>query len=285
MSIIKMIPLILESRSTLTEDSTGSKIIDSILKKAEPLIKDMLAKAEEYQIKELKRSFTEYDKNYYRLMFTYELINSIEKYTLPTDKLINFKATQSAKGTVQINSTIERDGKQYPLSTDVIYAGGHNIQRLHFRYITKTSLPRQPLSPVAAAYKEKMKRMSKLEKLNTEVQNYQNRINKYKEKIANAEKILKNPRSEQIILDLVKQDRQSRGEWSEWPDWEEIVRRGAAKNFNNDPRAYEEREEKYLDGLYDSWIWSNVKNPKQTIVSLTKEMNKLQSKIDTLSKE
>ena len=253
MSIIKMMPLISESKSRLTEDATGSKLIDTILKKSEPLIKDMLAAAEAYQLKQFKQPFTKFDDLYFRLMFTYELINAIEKYTLPTDKLVKFKADSSRKGNVQIAATIERDGTQYPLTTDVIYAGGHNIQRLHFRYLTKTSLPKQSATPVSAVYKDKMKKMNKIEKLQEEIRLADDRIRHNEEVISAANEVLKRPDADAEIVRLqtaVEQKRSKR----------EIT---SSDNY-----------------LINSWKRENIENPKLWIDSAKKYKQTLQAKID-----
>jgi len=253
MSIIKMMPLISESKSRLTEDTTGSKIIDDILKKSEPLIKDMLVSAEEYQIKQFKIPFTEFDKQYFRLMFTYELINAIEKYTMPTDKLVKFKADRSKKGTVQISAVIEREGEQYPLNTDVIYAGGHNIQRLHFRYITKTKLPKQGSGLVAAEYKGKLKRMSKIEKMQEELRMAEANVRNNEAIIAAAEKVLKRPDADEVIPQLQTAVEEKRGS----------------------------RYISKLDSvLKNAWYRENIDNPKLWIKSGNQYIQHLQSKID-----
>jgi hypothetical protein len=257
MSVIKMMPLISESRSILTEDSTGSKLIDTILKKSEPLIKDMLAAAESYQIKQFNQPFSKFDESYFRLMFTYELINAIEKYTLPTDKLVKFKADSSKKGNVQIAATIERDGNQYPLTTDVIYAGGHNIQRLHFRYLTKTSLPKQSATPVSAVYKDKMKRMSKIEKIQEEIRLADARIRHNEEVLAAAEEVLKRPDADAEIVRL-----------------QTVVELKRNKREVTSSANY----------LITSWKRENIENPKLWIDSAKKYKQTMQAKIDAAIK-
>lgn len=250
-------PLISESKSRLTEDTTGSKIIDDILKKSEPLIKDMLADAAVYHKDRTGQTFTEFDKQYFRLMFTYELIDAIERYTIPTDKLAKFKADRSKKGTIRINAVIERDGAQYPLTTDVIYAGGYNIQKLHFRYITKTTLPKQGSALVAAEYKSKLKRMSKIEKMQEELRNAELALKRNEEKLAAAEKVLKRSDADKVIPELQRDVESKRG----------------SKYISNN-----------AESLITSWKGENIRIPTQGIEYGKEYIKKLQSKIDAAMK-
>jgi len=172
--------------TTLLKEIKGS-IIDNLITQVDPTVKQMVQAAKEEALKKDEK-FTKLDEEYYYLALLSDMVRSFEQYTLPTDKLINFEIRGSVKGSLIINATIERDGKEYPLYTEVIYAGGSNIQRLHYRYLTKTSLPKQPLTPEANAIKAKLKGMSKVQKYQDEIAQFEKRIEAAEEKIAIASK-------------------------------------------------------------------------------------------------
>jgi hypothetical protein len=118
-----------------------------------------------------------------------DLLKSVEKYTLPTDIVIKLESLISPKG-FTIYATIEREGQQYKYNTDVIIAGGHNIQCLHYRYITNTNLPRINASfDMVNAYKAEMKKVKAEQKLINEISSYQLRIAETEERIANEERV------------------------------------------------------------------------------------------------
>ncbi len=153
-------------------------LIQVLLKKLEPTIKEMIKRNQEAFEKKHERKMSKFDLEYLRLYLTADLVRAIEKYTKSSDNLIKFGTKGSGKGNVTINATIERDGQQHLFSTEVIYAVGHNIQQLHYRYITRTTIPKTGNDTLAKKYKERIKRLSKVEKINKEIDHYRNEIEK-----------------------------------------------------------------------------------------------------------
>ena len=81
----------------------------------------------------------EKDIYFWRLQIKYKLFSSLSRYIRDTDTISDVSLFNGAKG-LQISCYVEREGKKYPFETEAIIAGGYNIQCLHYRYITKTTL-------------------------------------------------------------------------------------------------------------------------------------------------
>jgi hypothetical protein len=225
----------------IIKESVDNNISNDILEQLETTIQDMVDKIVTYEQEQIyKRELSDYDKEMIRINLIYDMLKSLETYTKPDDKLLFIKASWSKKSNIKINGTIERDGVEYEIETEAIYAGGHNIQTLHYRYITKTNLPRTGNSFIQDVYKEKKKRLTKIEKLNADVKYLQNVIkreeNNYSEGMAASDDDI-----------LMKNDYY----WNNnrLLTWEEIVRRGADKNFNYDKEEWLKSQEDYKQGI------------------------------------
>jgi hypothetical protein len=254
-------------------ESNQNNIVNVILDSLEPTIVEMLAATEKWFVEKFEQEFTKYDRELARINLTYDMVKSIEMYTLPTDVLISMNVRKSVKGNIQIDAQIQRGENVYTFSTEAIYAGGHNIQRLHYRYIVKTKIPGTGANTIAKEYSEKIKKMSKLEKLNKEINSYEIRIKKSEERVETNSKV-----TDDEILKILK----SKEDWHESPTWEEIIRRDAAKNYNNDEAYYYQEQEKYLNSRIEHWKYLNVNNDKSWLVGAAKELKKLQAKRDSM---
>jgi hypothetical protein len=145
----------------ILKESLDKNIVNTILDELEPTIKDMVSQIEEWYVEKFKQSVTDYDREMFRFSLIVDLVKAVESYTKPTDKLISISAKRSGKGSIQISAQIERDGTVYPFETEAILAGGHSIQQLHYRYITKTRLGRTNNSEITTVFKNKVKQLSK----------------------------------------------------------------------------------------------------------------------------
>lgn len=76
-----------------------------------------------------------------------------------TDKFIVLDYGQTA-GIMEIRAEVIRNGETFYFHTELILAGGYNIQCLHYRYIAKTNLPKAKTNTVDG----KIKRVNKIEK-------------------------------------------------------------------------------------------------------------------------
>ena len=254
-----------------------SALVDTILDKLKPDIDKMVSTIEAVYKKQ-KLTFTEFDRELTRLNVVFDMLKSIEKYTLPTDKLVKITSSVARNGSMKISSTINRDGNDYYLSTDAILAGGYNIQRLHYRYLTNTSLPKTNNNTVTSEYQDKIKKMSKTEKLNMAIKNWEERMKKNAEHIEWASKL-----SDDEIYQRIKDgDNTSKDKLADDPSWEEIVKRGAAKNYNNDKDYYYSEMEKYKQSSIEFWKTKNIKWKQQDNVTGEKELVKLNKKLSSL---
>ena len=254
-------------------ESKQNNIVNVILDSLEPTIIEMLAATEKWFVETFKQEFTKYDREMARINLTYDMVKSIEMYTLPTDQLLSMNVRKSVKGNIQIDAQIQRGENTYSFQTEAIYAGGHNIQRLHYRYIVKTKIPGTGANTIAKEYADKIKKMSKLEKLNKEINSYELRIKRSEERVETNSKV-----TDEEILKILK----SRDNWHESPTWEEIIRRDAAKNYNNDEAFYYQEQERYVNSRIEHWKYLNVNQHKSWLVGAAKELKKLIAKRDSM---
>ena len=256
-------------------ESNQNNIVNVILDSLEPTIVEMVAATEKWFVETFKQEFTKYDRESARLNLIYDMVKSIEMYTLPTDSLITLNVRKSAKGNIEISSQIQREGTTYSFMTEAIYAGGHNIQRLHYRYIVKTDIPKTGASEISKEYSEKIKKMSKLEKLNQEIQSYEVRIKRATEDAETNSKL-----TDAEIVQSIKDN--SKDSWYEWPTWDEIVSRDAAKNYNNDESFYNSERDNGIAKRIASWKQMNIEWKRKSAVDYQKTLKKLQAKLDSM---
>lgn len=254
-------------------ESKQDNIVNVILDSLEPTIIEMLAATEKWFVETFKQEFTKYDREMARINLTYDMVKSIEMYTLPTDSLLSINARKSIKGNILIIAQIQRGEETYNFSTEAIYAGGHNIQRLHYRYIVKTDLPKTGATEITKEYSEKIKKMSKLEKLNKEIESYEIRIKRAQEDLETNSKL-----TDAEIIQVLK----DKNNWYEWPTWSEIVKRDAAKNYNDDETYYNQQMKKGIADEIENWKVQNIVWKQKYIADYQKTLNKLITKRDSM---
>jgi hypothetical protein len=174
---------------------TTHKIANQILNLMDSRINEMVEEIIKHEVEQHLETGRIYVHSQFaiesiRLSLIIDLLKSVEKYTLSTDVLKALSSDISNKGCFIITATIERDGVDYRYSTHVIIAGGYNIQRMHYRYITTTNLPRIYSNfEMVNAYKAELKRMTTRERMMNEILAFQVRIAETEAKIANEEKV------------------------------------------------------------------------------------------------
>ena len=255
---------------TLLKEVLNQNIVNTILDELEPTIKDMISQIEEWYVEKFQKPVTEYDREMFRWSLIVDLVKAVESYTKPTDKLVSISARRSSKGSIQISAQIERDGTVYPFETEAILAGGYSIQQLHYRYITKTRLGKTGNSEITSIYKEKIKKLSKIEKINQEIESFQKQIDRLNNEIETNSKL-----SDKEIIDTVT----SSPDYYEWPSWEEIIRRDAAKNYDNDEAAYNKAKTDSYNNIVPGWKKKNIGWKQDHLKSLQTAVNKLQKKL------
>jgi hypothetical protein len=122
-------------------------LIEEIIEKAEPKFNSIweiysvnLIERLKLAGREDKLPLTEKDKKEYFDFLTRDLIKSVGNYIQPTDEYTNLNV--ECRKEFVIGCEIIRDNKKYYFGTELIQAGGYNIQCLHYRYIAHTDLPR-----------------------------------------------------------------------------------------------------------------------------------------------
>jgi hypothetical protein len=258
------------------------KLVDVLLKKLEPTIKELVEKQKPKFEELFKKPMDKSDEEMARLNLIYKLLFAIESYTSPTDKLVKVNNIGSDKGYLTINVVIERDGQEYNLSTEVIGAGGYNIQDYHYRYLTNTKLPKKGGLEETKKIDKKIKSLTNIQKLENEIESYKFRIEKSEELIPKYEKY-----SDNQVLDAIKDEKQKEAERTgrpiyEIPSWEEIVRRGADKNYDYSEEEFNKINQKYISDSIDRWRDSNIRMKKAYLKDYQKTLKKLEAKLQVL---
>jgi len=238
---------------------TSNKVINKILILLNDKILYLLTKIEEKH-NELNITYTELDKEYSYIYLISDLVKSIEKYLNVNDEIVSINSYTSPKGNLEIYSTIKRDNVEYFFNTEVIYAGGYNIQKLHYRYITKTNLQKSTNNIVHNELKNELKYIKSLKE--------QEEI---KKKISKLEDELKYYSSftEEQIVDLLS----SKDQYYKFKSWTEMVECGAAINYNNDESFYNSEKEKSHNTSLEFFKSIYIDSRKRTIDTLNKKLN------------
>ena len=206
-----------------------------------------------------------------RLSLVIDLMKALQNYILPTDKLITMNWYGGAKG-IEISADIERDGANHHFLTEAITAGGYNIQRFHYRYIVKSKMPRVN-GGLATEYQNQYKKLSKIEKLEKEIENFQNRITEYQTRIDYLTPMSK----EELVVELGKHHMYAwRVNTTKWEDVDKEWYEGTQEEWEADNQKLIE------NGIKDMLNW-DVTWKKKYIKDYQKKILKLQAKIESLT--
>lgn len=256
--------------SHITESfKSGHLFIEDVLAKIDTTIDKMVDEAAKSYEEKFEREFTEWDRKYTKAIIVSDLVKSFSKYVKSDDELGDFYVSGSPSGKITIQCMITRQGQAYPYSTNVIYAGGYNIQRLHYRYVTSTTLPSEGDSTIAKVYAEKVKSLSKAEKLNNELNNFIQRKEQLAEKInqrrqMSDEEILKTSLSYAYLV---------------MPFKDVNVDSHIYKEYVNDVASYDAmRAKERVDYIEDFKRTTEIMT-KRDVTSLDSQIKKLEAKI------
>ena len=258
-------------------ESNQDTLSHQVLKALETTIDQMVLKIKEGILKEQEKKgidqpLSARDLEGIRIGLIIDMLKSFEKWTLPTDRLLEISARFGSKG-LEIQAQIERDGVPYPYWTEAIYAGGWNIQKLHYRYLTKTQLPKVPKQEgLSTVWIQKQKRLQKGEKLQQEIEQIQKRIEENQAKIKWATSLSKEERIEWSI----QKDGYSR------PTWQEIEKRGADRNYPGGEQEFLQKEQEYLESKHKFFQTMQIEWPTRNNQLLQKELQKLEQKLEQL---
>jgi hypothetical protein len=235
-------------------------IKETILLQLEKPMNDITARIIESEKKEyLKKTgkemnVTPWMEKMIRLSLVIDLMKALQNYVLPTDELEQMGWYEGPKG-LEIHARINRNGEKHYFLTEAITAGGYNIQRLHYRYLTKTKMPRV-FGNLAAEYVEEQKKMNKIERLENELKGI---INRLEEKQTEFNTYSAMNREE--LIEAMKEDKMFAWRYEAWE------KRG-------DVEVLEE-------GIQSMKNW-HIDWPKRDIKNLTKQIAKLEVKINNL---
>ena len=268
-------------KDLLNESITKNPLINRLLEELKPLIADIIEDTKQ-RYKKDDRVFSEYDAHYTEVVLKYDLVKALEKYTLPTDKMSNVEVRNSSKGAFQIKCIVERDGNKYPFNTEVIYAGGYNIQKLHFRYLTKTTLPYTGQSVETQKLKAELAKMSKGERLQKDIEILKQRIENNQKVIDTNSKM-----SDKEIIKIVSADGYGTTPTGGWfasqlqpLKWDELS--DEQKQRFGSKSAMEKDNKEQAEQAINWWKTRNIKWKEQDIKSAKIEMQKTQKKLDNL---
>lgn len=257
-------------------DKSNTTFSEAVLAALEPTLMNIAERMKKSIAKEFeekfgrKKEFTEWDVEMIKLGLIVDLFKSFQNYIYDTDKLISVTPNEGAKG-IEISAVIERAGVQYDYFTYAIYAGGHNIQRLHMRYLVKTKLPKIK-SDIAREYEQKYKNLTKAEKIDSEIKRKEKEIERDKQD----HKWALTLSDEEKIEHAIKTKGYVRR------TWQEIIDNGAAGNFNNSEEEFNEYmrdsdkdQIKYFDRYFLDLIPQTIKTREKDIEKLKIKLQKL----------
>jgi len=247
-------------------------LISSLLTELIPLIKETVKKYET-SARIAGMNFTDFDRQIVSLTLQYDMVKNLEKYTLNTDKLSEFTVSRQNNSFV-ISATIERDGTPYSFQTEIINAGGYNIQRFHYRYITKTRLPITGQDTEAKRIKAELNKLSKGEKIQHEINQLTKRIEKNQQLVIANSKL-----TDDEILNIIKV-RTYDMPYKTYT-WEELSDT-AKKNYDNSPERFAAKQEVHKQDSINFWKKRNITWKEQDSQVAQKEIEKLQKKLDSL---
>ena len=157
---------------------TDYPVIDAVIKFCEPRFQEIVDNLNRDLLREGKDPLTENQVDSIFISCTFNLVKSMYNYVEKTDALLDTNLAYKRTGFI-IETLVIRGSKLFDLVTDVIIAGGYNIQCAHYRYITKTQLPRIHNSTALTAIQKIMRKMSEVEKIEKKIQENTDSINNF----------------------------------------------------------------------------------------------------------
>lgn len=256
---------------TKMEISSKNQVVNAVLAQLNDRIEQMVARIVEVENKKIAerngRLLSEYAIDSIRISLVYDLVKSIEKYTMVSDSL---KSIQNAfvGGSIEIYATIIRDGIEYSFVTNVIEAGGYNVQCFHYRYITKTNLPKTGNSELTDSIKNEIKRFSKIDRIEKEIKT----LNKY---------ILDYTNSIDEYSSLTDEQLRKQSPWFTLT-WEEVVKNGSDKYHKDGENGFNKMREESIQRNIDN-NREHIQYLKRCIKNCEATIRKQESKIATLA--
>jgi len=246
-------------------------IISDLLVKMSPTLDKMVQRIKSDYEASHEQLFTKYDEIYTRLFLEKDIVKSFSSYAQASDKLESFQLHGSISGQLKISARITRGDITYTHLTDVIYAGGHNIQKLHYRYLTKSELPKTGDKTILDKFTAAISRLTKVEAISNDILRYKKQIDKMNIDIENKLKMsdedILNKSESYITLSKIT--------------WDVIIERGCDKNYDYNQDNFIKSQDDYRTNCinhHKTMINSNQKSVK----SISILIQKLESKRDAI---
>jgi hypothetical protein len=290
--------VIKKEEKEVSKDISKVKIqsnLEEVLELAQPLIDDMVDKFVKRTIKERTAEYeglvakvkegkvhldegqlqtrkariipSEFDIKMYQLGITIDLIEAFGRY-IKSDDSIKVSKFNNDKGAIVIHCDVTREGVTYPMSTELIYAGGYNIQQLHYRYISHTKLPANANNTAADNLIKEKSKLTKEQKINAEIEYLNNWVNRDIENI-NKEKV-------KTIDDIAKEKVWLTDGWHKYSD-EAKARYGSKDNYLAELKRKRDEEMEEHQRRYSDKRIAAIKKEHQT------KLAKLEDKLKALN--
>jgi hypothetical protein len=166
---------------------TNNPSIDNLLIEAQPFIAELIEKQKELVLKEtleitgVATPMSEFAIEQYEIGLIFKMVQSFNKYLKTTDILTD--VTIKNVGLFEISAIVIRDDKKYSFITELIPAGGYNIQEFHYRYITKTNLPESRENSAIDNLKSKLSVFKKIQTIDIDINRYKKSITALEQQI------------------------------------------------------------------------------------------------------
>jgi DNA polymerase III sliding clamp (beta) subunit (PCNA family) len=160
---------------------TNNPSIDKLLKDLQPKIEELIEKQKELVLKNTEKQFgeprpmSELDIQFYEAGLIFKMVQAFNKYLKNTDELYDVSIDKRGE-LFEVNGKVKRDGRTYKFDTELIGAGGYNIQEYHYRYIIKTDLPDSNENSAVENIKAKMGTLKKIKTIDEDIERYLNNI-------------------------------------------------------------------------------------------------------------
>ena len=160
---------------------SGLNPIDKILILAEPFI-EKIVKERISALENKGEPISEYEEQFIRLDLTYDLTKALGNYLQKEDEVIDpyFK---TEKGVIVLYARVKRGNKDYRFLTQMIVAGGKNIQVRHYRYLVDTDLPHNRTNEATKNIDNIIKSKKKNERILSDIKYNENTIKRWQNEI------------------------------------------------------------------------------------------------------
>ena len=186
----------------LNSYKSGFPVVDKIIKDNVSLLESYVARCERHEEESIEyhnthnkgqrrfkpmmpfRPWGEYQKESCAIGCVIDLTKALAKIITPEDILVESDITIQ-DGLLQGSGTFKRGSEKFTFYTSSVYAGGYNIQRLHIRYLIKSSLPKNKVSKaITKKLEEKQEYLESIKRNETRLAGYLESIEMLEEDIA-----------------------------------------------------------------------------------------------------